>query len=111
MATRIFNALVGIWLFATSFMWPHTAAQKTVTIVAAVLTFVLAILASLTPVARYLNACVALLLFVASTIALPTLQLATLLNNTIVAIVILIVSLVDSGPEALRHGGDIQGRN
>jgi nitric oxide reductase large subunit len=111
MNKRLFNALVGIWLFATGFMWPHTAAQKSVTIVAAILTFVLAILANFTSVAPYLNACVAMLLFVASTMALPTLRLATLWNNTIVAVMIFAVSLADSGPEALRHRGDIYGRH
>ena len=111
MTARLFNALVGIWLFATGFMWPHTPAQKTVTIVAASLTFVLAILANFTSVARSLNPCVAILLFVMSTMSLPTLRLATLWNNTIVAIVILVVSLVDSGPEDVRRRGDIYGRD
>ena len=44
MTTRIFNALIGIWLFVTAFMWRHTQAEMTVTIVAAILTFALAIL-------------------------------------------------------------------
>ncbi len=111
MTTRIFNALVGVWLFATGFMWPHTPAQKTVTIVAAILTFVLAILAQFTPVARSLNACVAILLFVVSTMSLPTLRLATLWNNTVVAVIILVVSLVDDGSETVRQGRDVYGRD
>jgi hypothetical protein len=111
MAIRLLNALVGIWLFATSFMWPHTPAQKTVTIVAAILTFVLAILAHFTPVARSLNACVAILLFVMSTMSLPTFRLATLWNNTAVAVIILVISLVDDGSETVRHGRDVYGRD
>lgn len=107
MIARSFNALVGIWLFATGFIWFHTPAQKAVTIVAAVLTFVLALLSLFTPVARYLNVCVAVLLFVMSAIALPTLSLATLGNNTIVAIVIFVLSLIDGDPEAVRHGRHI----
>lgn len=110
MTTRIFNVLVAIWLFATAFMWPHTSAQRVVTIVAAVLTFVLAISATFTPVACSLNACVAILLFVLSTMALPSLRLATMWNNTIVAIAILVVSLADNGPGAVRRGGGIYRR-
>jgi uncharacterized membrane protein YhhN len=107
MTIRIVNVLIGIWLLATIFMWPHTPVQKTVTVVVAILTVVLAILATFTPVARSLNACVAILLFVLSTMALPSLGLATIWNNTIVAIAIFVVSLVDNGAEATRRGGRI----
>ena len=43
MTTRILNALLGMWLFVTAFMWPHGRRSGTLTIVCAVLTFLLAI--------------------------------------------------------------------
>jgi hypothetical protein len=109
MTTRIFNALIGIWLFATAFMWPHTSGEMTVTIVAAVLTFALAILAIYTQAARYLNATVAVLLFL-SVLTLPSLAKATQWNNAIVAIAIFVAALVDNGPEAVRHERELYGR-
>jgi K+-sensing histidine kinase KdpD len=108
MTTRIFNALIGIWLFVTAFMWSHTEAQKTVTIVAAVLTFALAILAIYSRGARYVNAVVAVLLFL-SVLTLPSLTRATEWNNAIVAIAIFVAALVDNGPEAIRHERELYG--
>jgi hypothetical protein len=109
MTTRIFNALIGIWLFVTAFMWPHTSFERTVTILAAILTFGLAILAIYTFGARYLNAFVAVLLFI-SALTLPSLSRATQWNNAIVAIAIFVVALVDNGPEAVRRERQLYGR-
>ena len=63
MTTRIFNALLAIWLFVTAFMWPHGHHQFAITIIAAVLTFVLAIFEIYSGAARYLNVVVAIFLF------------------------------------------------
>ena len=108
MTTRIFNALIGIWLFVTAFMWPHTQAEMTVTIVTAILTFGLAILAIYTRAARYVNAIVAVLLFL-SVLTLPSLTRATQWNNAIVAIAIFVAALVDNGPQAIRHERELYG--
>lgn len=109
MTTRIFNALIGVWLFATAFMWPHSHVEMTVTIVAAILTFALAILAIYTGTARYLNAFVAVLLFL-SALTIPSLAKATQWNNTIVAVAIFVAALVDNGPEAVRRERELYGR-
>ncbi len=109
MTTRIFNALIAIWLFATAFMWPHTHLAKEVTIVAAVLTFVLSIMEMYVRGARYLNAVVAVFLFL-SALTLPALIRATVWNNAIVAIAILIAALVDQGPEGVRRERELYGR-
>jgi divalent metal cation (Fe/Co/Zn/Cd) transporter len=108
MTTRIFNALIGIWLFVTAFMWGHTQAEMTVTIVAAILTFALAILAIYTRAARYVNAIVAVLLFL-SVLTLPSLTRATQWNNAIVAIAIFVAALVDNGPQAIRRERELYG--
>jgi hypothetical protein len=109
MTTRIFNALIGIWLFVTAFMWPHAPAERTITIVAAILTFALAILAIYTKIARHLNAVLAVLLFL-TVLSMPSLTRATQWNNAIVAIAIFVAALVDSGPEAVRRERELYGR-
>jgi hypothetical protein len=109
MTTRIFNALIGIWLFVTAFMWPHAHGEWMVTVVAAVLTFALAIVAIYTAAARYLNAAVAVMLFL-SALTLPSLTRATTWNNAIVAIAIFVAALVDNGPAAGRRERQLYGR-
>jgi hypothetical protein len=109
MTTRIFNALIAIWLFATAFMWPHAHLAQEVTIVAAVLTFVLSIMSMYVRGARHLNAVVAVFLFL-SALTLPAMTRATVWNNAIVAIAILIAALVDRGPQAVRREREVFGR-
>ena len=109
MTTRIFNALIAIWLFVTAFMWPHAHLAKEVTIVAAVLTFVLSIMSMYVRGARHLNAVVAVFLFL-SALTLPALSRATTWNNAICAIAILIAALFDNGPEAVRRERELYGR-
>ena len=109
MTTRIFNVLIAVWLFATAFMWPHAHLAQEVTIIAAVLTFVLSIMEMYVRGARYLNAVVAVFLFL-SALTLPALTRATVWNNAIVAIAILVAALVDRGPGAVRHERELYGR-
>jgi hypothetical protein len=109
MTTRILNALLGVWLFVTAFMWPHGQAVGTLTVVCAVLTFLLAIASFYTMAARYANLLVAAALFI-GTLALPTTTRATVWNNVIVAVAMLASSLLDRGPEATRHERELYGR-
>lgn len=109
MTTRIFNALIAIWLFATAFMWPHAHLAQEVTIVAAVLTFILSIMEMYVRGARYLNAVVAVFLFL-SALTLPAVTRATVWNNAIVAIAILVSALVDRGPQGMRRERELYGR-
>lgn len=107
--TRIFNALIGIWLFVTAFMWPHNQAEGTLTVVCAVLTFILAIASFYTIAARYANIVLAAALFV-GTLALPAATRASVWNNVIVAVAILAASLLDRGPDSVRHERELYGR-
>ncbi|HVV49812.1 MAG TPA: hypothetical protein VHO06_09150 [Polyangia bacterium] len=109
MTTRIFNALLAVWLFVTAFMWPHTHGQFVVTLLASILTFWLAILSIYSGAARYLNAIVGILLFL-STLAMHSLSRATTWNNAIIAIAIFVVALVDKGPGQIRHERELYGR-
>lgn len=109
MTTRIFNALIGIWLFVSAFMWPHAQAEGTLTVICAVLTFVLAIASFYTIASRYANIVVAAALFIGS-LALPSITRATVWNNVIVAVAILFASLIDRGPESVRRERELFGR-
>src|SRR5438045_9628500 len=102
MTTRIFNALIGIWLFVTAFMWPHTPAEMTVTVVAAILTFALAILAIYTRAASYMNEIVAVLLFL-SVLTVHSLARATMWYNVIVTIELFICALLYHVTHTIRH--------
>ncbi len=107
--TRIFNALIGVWLFVTAFMWQHNHAEGTLTVVCGVLTFILAIASFYTVAARYATIVVAAALFVGA-LALPTLNRATVWNNVIVAVALLAASLLDRGPQSVETERELYGR-
>jgi threonine/homoserine efflux transporter RhtA len=109
MTTRVFNALIGVWLFVTAFMWPHTQSEGTLTVVCAVLTFLLAIASFYTMAARYGNIVVAAALFI-GTLVLPAVTRASIWNNVIVAVAILGASLLERGPESVRRERELYGR-
>src|SRR5271170_7672622 len=89
---RIVNIVLGIWLFVSAFLWPHTYAQMNNTWIVGVLCVAFAVIAMRVPEVRYLNALLAVWLFI-SVWALPTMLAATRWNNAVVAIAIFFVSL------------------
>ncbi len=90
---RWLNVVLGVWLFISAFLWPHTAAERTNTWILGVLCVVFALIAMSQPAARWLNTILAIWLFI-SVWALPHQNLATMWNNAIVAIVVFLASLV-----------------
>ena len=99
---RIINVVLGVWLFISAFVWPHTRAQMTNTWIVGVLCVIFALVAMAVPRVRYLNTLLAIWLFI-SAWALPVRSGATIWNNVLVAIAIFIVSLLSEG--ASRVGG------
>jgi hypothetical protein len=89
---RIVNIVLGIWLFVSAFLWPHTYAQMTNTWIVGVLCVVFALIAMRVPEVRYLNTLLAVWLFI-SVWALPTMSVGTQWNNALVAIFVFVVSL------------------
>ena len=67
---RLINVLLGVWLFISAFLWPHTYEQMTNTWILGVLCVVFALIAMRVPQARYLNTALAVWLFI-SAFALP----------------------------------------
>jgi hypothetical protein len=82
---RVVNIVLGIWLFISAFIWPHSYSQMTNTWVVGVLCVAFAVISMRVPEARYLNAILAVWLFI-SVWALPTISAGTRWNNALVAI-------------------------
>jgi hypothetical protein len=98
---RIVNLVLGIWLFISAFVWPHTTAQMTNTWILGVLTVIFALVAMRFPPVRYLNTILAIWLFI-SAFALHRLNNGTVWNNALLAIVIFFLSLVPSTEQPER---------
>ena len=96
MTARIFNTLLGTWLFLSAFAWQHTPAQGMVTMVCAALTVLTALVSIYHPRVRYLTAAIAVALFVAS-LATASSMSQTFWHNAVVAIAIFIAALFDRG--------------
>ncbi|MCA1829282.1 MAG: SPW repeat protein [Myxococcales bacterium] len=92
MAARTLNVLLGIWLFISAFIWPHTSAQMTNTWILGVLCVVFALIATKVDQVRFLNTALAIWLFV-SAFVLTTQSAGTRWNNALVAIAVFIISL------------------
>jgi hypothetical protein len=90
---RIVNVVLGVWLFVSAFLWPHSYAQMSNTWIVGALCVVFALVAMRVPEARYLNTILAVWLFI-SVWALPSISLATQWNNALASVAVFIVSLV-----------------
>ncbi len=89
---RIVNVVLGIWLFISAFIWPHSYAQMTNTWIVGELCVAFAVIAMRVAEVRYLNTILAVWLFI-SVWALPRLNVGTAWNNALVAIAMFFVSL------------------
>jgi len=92
---RGFTLLLGVWLFISAFIWPHTTSQMTNTWICGVLAVVFAAVAMRAPQVRYANTILAIWLFI-SAFALASVSVGTIWNNVIVSIAIFVASLVPS---------------
>ena len=97
MSSRVVTLILGVWLFISAFLWPHTASQMTNTWILGVLCVVFAFLATSVQWFRFLNTALAVWLFI-SAFALPSLSRGTVWNNALVAIAIFVFSLIPAVP-------------
>ena len=103
MSARIFNVLIGTWLFLSAFGWPHSPAQGMTALICGALTLLSALASIYYPRVRYLTATIAVVLFVASlATAAPRYDL-TFWHNAIFAIVIFLIALFDKGTIGARQ--------
>ncbi len=100
MGARIANIVLGVWLFISAFLWPHTYTQMTNSWILGVLCVVFALVALSAPPARYLNTALAVWLFI-SAFAFTANSQGTVWNNAIVAVLIFFFSMVPSGAAML----------
>lgn len=108
LSARALNAALGVWLFISAFLWPHTMAQRTNTWICGVLAVIFALAAARIPRARILNTILAVWLFI-SVWALPRATTGTAWNNVLVSIAIFCLSLMPSAT-LTRSSGTLGGR-
>jgi hypothetical protein len=95
---RIANAILGAWLLASAFLWPHTSIQLVNMCAIGVLAVVVALLGTRYPTLRYVNAVLALWLLVSGWAG----QVATEVmawNATLVAFAMFALSVLPISPE------------
>lgn len=93
---RLFNLILGIWLFISAFVWPHSPSSQTNTGIVGILIAATTIWTLYTPAARFVNTVLAVWLL-ASTWLIYHVSVGTLWNNLIVAIIVLVASLIPNG--------------
>lgn len=99
---RWINIAVGLWLFVSALMWQYAGAQFANSLIVGAAAVIAAGVALKNSELRYANAALAIWLFV-STWVFPITLTATIWNNAIAAIVMLVVALVPNGrPAAYR---------
>lgn len=86
------NILVGGWLVASAFLWPHSQSQFTGAFATGVACALVAAISGTAPRLRFINTGLAVWLFI-STFALFRLSMLTALNNVVVAVAMFAVSL------------------
>jgi len=99
MGARLINALLGLWLFVSAFLWPHTSAERA----NAWIVGMLAVTAALAGLAgrkagRLVNAALGGWLIV-SALLLPRMRPATFWNNLIVGAALAFFAMVSHLPE------------
>lgn len=102
---RIVNTVLGVGLFVTVFLWPHTTAQT----VNATLVGLFVALTALSALStgprsrlRMANAALALWLLV-SIVAFPTLSVATHITSAVVGLLVLVLALLPRAPRVEPH--------
>jgi hypothetical protein len=108
MSARIFNVLIGTWLFLSAFGWPHSPAQGMTALICGALTLLTALVSIFYPRVRYLTATIAVVLFVASLATASARYDLTFWHNAVFAIVIFLIALFDKGTIGARHRRDFR---
>jgi hypothetical protein len=93
LAARVASLLLGCWLFASTFLWPHASSAGFNTWLSGFLIASAATVAIYVPRTRFVNTAIALWLVVAAT-TFDHLAGLTLWNNLAVAVAVFLLSLV-----------------
>jgi hypothetical protein len=109
MTARIFNILMGAWLFVSAFVLPQGRGQSISTAVCGVLTTLFAVLTSYDSRSRYLTEAVGALVVVLA-FAVHPLGSAAFWHNGVMGISIAVAAWADRGPLGERYEHDLFGR-
>ena len=109
MTVRIFNILMGLWLFASAFVLPQGRGQWTSTAICGALVALFAALTSYNRRSRYVTAAVGALVVVLAFAVYP-LGSAIFWHNGIMGISIAVAALADRGRLADSYERDLYGR-
>ncbi len=109
MTIRIFNVLLGTWLFISAFVWPHSPAESAFTMACGGLSVVFALATIYHSGFRYLNAGLAVLLFI-STLVLTGWRGPTMWHNGVVAIGLFVIALIGGSAETVPRERELYGR-
>jgi dolichyl-phosphate-mannose--protein O-mannosyl transferase len=108
MTARIFNMLMGLWLFTSAFVFPQSRGQMTWTAVCGALTVLFAALTSYNRRSRYVTAAIGALVVVLAFAAHP-LGSTTFWHNGIMGISIAVGAWADRAPLAERYPRELYG--
>jgi hypothetical protein len=97
---RIINVILGVWLFASTSLWPHSPPQASNNWIVGGLIVAFALASVRFPNARFFNAAAAIWLFL-SCFALPMATAATFWNNLLVAFGVFFVSAIRAGERTI----------
>lgn len=97
MTARVMTILLGLWLFMSTFLWPHHPDQVMNGWACGLLTILIAATAIAQPMVRYLGAALGLWV-VLSSVALQHLSMATVWSNLFAGALIVGLSMAPSAP-------------
>ncbi len=92
---RIVSIALGVWLFISAFLWPHSPELMHDSWICGVLAVIFAAVALRLPRARHLSTLLAVWVFITA-FALPSVSVVTIWNNALVSIALFISSLAPS---------------
>jgi len=90
---RLATVTLGLWLFLSAYVWPHTAISRTNTWVLGLVIATIAAVGTPSPTVRAISTVPAIWLFF-SAIWIVDVTNATMWHNAIVAVLVLILSLM-----------------
>ncbi len=109
MTARIFNILMGVWLFVSAFVFSQSRVGVATTAICGALTALFAALTSYDARSRYLTAAVGVLVVVLALAAHPV-GSAAFWHNGVMGISIAVGAWADRGPLADLYERDLFGR-
>jgi len=104
MGARTLNAILGLWLFFSPFLWRHTMTQRwNAWVVGFVAVTDVLVALSGEKLGRYLNAALGAWLIV-SALFLPRVRAATMWNGILVGFAMVLIALSSTARDLRRHG-------